>query len=119
MKKPAALYIKFLAHNAKRQLSNVLDPVEQRVIETFAYSWHEKQQIPVVDAMHNVPGLSPSTVHRRLKTLRAKGMLTLVPDAVDTRIKYVHPGPELLKHLDHVGVFMHAIAMGSDDAASR
>ena len=117
--KPAALYLEFLAHPAKRQLADALDPVEQRLIETFAHNWHEQRQLTVVDAMHNVPGLSPSTVHRRLKTLRAKGMLQLVPDAVDTRIKYVHPGPQLVTHLEQVGVFMHALATGAADAARR
>ena len=37
--------------------------------------------------------ISPSTVHRRLKTLRAKGMIMLVNDTTDSRTKYVMPTP--------------------------
>jgi DNA-binding MarR family transcriptional regulator len=33
--------------------------------------------------------VSPSSVHRRLKTLRAKGLIALEEDKVDGRIKYI------------------------------
>lgn len=109
MNKPAALYIEYLANPVRRELSFILDPVEQRLIESFAQEWHKQSRLTVMTAMHNVPGMSPSTVHRRLKTLYAKGMIMLVPDTTNTRIKYVQPGVELVKDFSRIGQIMATI----------
>ena len=43
----------------------------------------------VLETMKATPDLSPSTVHRRLKTLRKKGLVTLDVNQIDNRIKYI------------------------------
>lgn len=89
-------YLKFLnLVKAIRDLPTfpTLDAVEQTLLESFAAVWHTGKQITVLEAMHMSKEISPSTVHRRLKSLRAMGMLELVSDEVDTRIKYVTASP--------------------------
>ena len=88
-----------LATRALPPMHQLLDPVEQRVVETLAAHWANKSPISVVNAMHAKHYLSPSTAHRKLKAMRLRGLLELVPDAVDTRIKYIHPTPKLLAAL--------------------
>ena len=68
-----------------------LDPVEERVLSVLAASWAVGTRVTVLQAMERVAGLSPSTVHRRLKTLRAKGMVALAVDEADHRTRYVVP----------------------------
>jgi hypothetical protein len=96
-------YVEFITSKAAQALRS-LDPIEQRLVELLATRWHAGKNVTVLQAMSIAPNLiSPSTVHRRLKTLRAKGMLVLVSDDIDTRTKYVRPSPELLtmfKRLD-------------------
>ncbi len=76
---------------ALRQSSTfpAIDAVEERMLNAMAATWHTGKRITVMEAMHMFPGISPSTVHRRLKSLRGKGMIELISDEVDTRIKYV------------------------------
>lgn len=66
-----------------------VDAVEERMLNSMAATWHTGKRITVMEAMHMFPGISPSTVHRRLKSLRAMGLIELISDEVDTRIKYV------------------------------
>ena len=68
-----------------------LDPVEERVLNALASVWARGGRISVLQAMDGVEDLSPSTVHRRLKTLRAKGMVMLDEDHADSRTKYIVP----------------------------
>ena len=77
-------------------MHKLLDPAEQRVVEHLASMWSAGLKVPVIDAMTAIQGMSPSTVHRRLKELRARELLTLVPHEVDTRIKFVMPTEKLL-----------------------
>ena len=69
----------------------VLDPVEERLLNLFATVWHSGKQITVLQAMGMSTDVSSTTAHRRLKSLRKKGVITLVPDQSDNRIKYVQP----------------------------
>ena len=68
-----------------------LDPVEERLLNLFATVWHANNKITVLQAMGMSTDVSATTAHRRLKSLRKKGVITLIPDAVDNRIKYVMP----------------------------
>jgi DNA-binding MarR family transcriptional regulator len=47
--------------------------------------------------------VSSTTAHRRLKSLRKKGIITLVSDVVDTRIKYVMPTPVASRYFAQLG----------------
>jgi len=65
--------------------------VEERLLNLFAAVWHSGKQITVLQAMGMSTDVSSTTAHRRLKSLRKKGVITLVPDEADNRIKYVQP----------------------------
>ena len=66
-----------------------MDPIEERMLNAMAAAWHAGTRLTVMSVMHMFATISPSTVHRRLKSLRAKGLIELVPDQEDNRIKYV------------------------------
>jgi len=68
-----------------------IDPVEERLLNIFAICWLKEQKLTVLEAMNMSPDVSPTTVHRRLKSLRSKGFIDLSVDAIDTRIKYIVP----------------------------
>lgn len=85
-------YLKFLRLvNAVRQLPGYpeMDGTEVRLLNALAQEWHTGNRVGVVQAMGMLPDVSPSSVHRRLKTLRAKKLIWLEEDKVDGRIKYV------------------------------
>lgn len=85
-------YLKFLRLvNAARQLPSYpqMDATEVRLLNTLAQEWHSGNKVSVVQAMGMLPDASLSSVHRRLKTLRAKGLIALEADKVDGRIKFV------------------------------
>lgn len=92
--KHSVSYLKFLhLVEAIRGLSDfpVLDAVEDRLLNLFATAWHQGKKLTVLEAMAISPDVSPTTVHRRLKTLRKKELITLTYDSVDNRIKYIEP----------------------------
>ncbi len=105
-KEHSALYFKFLnLVAASRQLPGVpeIDAVEDRILAFLARSWYVGQRITVVEAMHGMAEISPSTVQRRLKALRAKGMLQVESDEHDNRFKYVEPTDLSLKYFSALG----------------
>ncbi len=88
------IYPKFLSHVLQvRQSSEFpqLDPHEERLLDQLATSWTQGKKITVLFAMRKFDDASASTVHRRLKTLRVKGMLDLELDEDDNRVKYIVP----------------------------
>lgn len=80
-----------------------LDPVEERLLHLFGTAWHVEQKITVLQAMAIYGDVSSTTAHRRLKSLRQKGIITLVSDLVDTRIKYVMPTPLSSRYFAQMG----------------
>jgi DNA-binding MarR family transcriptional regulator len=85
-------YLKFLRLvNTVRQLPiyPAMDATEIHLLNVLAEEWHSGNKISVVQAMGMLPDVSPSSVHRRLKTLRAKGLIALDEDKLDGRIKYI------------------------------
>ena len=85
-------YVKFLnLVSAVRQLPGQpeIDLVEDQILGFLARAWYAGQKVTVVEAMNSLPDLSPSTVQRRLKSLRTKGMLDLQADEFDSRYKYI------------------------------
>lgn len=85
-------YLKFLnlAQSVRQSPAfPLLDVAEERLLDQLAASWCVGKRITVVKAMQMSPDASSTTIHRRLKTLRAKGMLDLEMDEDDNRVKYV------------------------------
>ncbi len=90
----ADLSLRFLnLARAVRELPDfpALDPVEERLLNQFAAVWHQDRPLTVLQAMGLSKDVSSTTAHRRLKSLRSKGMVVLVSDEIDNRVKYVRP----------------------------
>jgi DNA-binding MarR family transcriptional regulator len=68
-----------------------MDPVEERLLAMLGVNWHHGKKVSVLEAMGLSTEISATTAHRRLKTLRKKGMIDLDTDKVDSRVKYVVP----------------------------
>lgn len=66
-----------------------MDPVEERLLNALAVAWYAGKDVRVIEALGLPAAISSSTAHRRLKSLRRKGMVGLEQDKVDSRIKYV------------------------------
>jgi DNA-binding MarR family transcriptional regulator len=66
-----------------------LDPQEERLMQELALHWSRGESVTVLSAMNMLAGASPSTVQRRLKTLRSKGLLSFEPSAQDARVRHV------------------------------
>ena len=80
-----------------------LDPVEERLLNLFAAVWHSGQKITVLQAMGMSTDVSSTTAHRRLKSLRKKGVITLVADESDNRVKYVQPTSVANQYFSQLG----------------
>ena len=105
-KQYSQIYLKFLQLvQAVRQLPDfpALDPVEERLLNLFATVWQTEQKITVLQAMGMSTDVSSTTAHRRLKSLRQKGVLTLESDLIDNRIKYVMPTPMTHQYFAQLG----------------
>ena len=94
--KTATLYLKFL--NLVRALDDgptfpALDATEERLLGELANAWAEDRRVTVLEAMSLETDVSATTIHRRLKSLRKKGVVSLEVDEADNRIKYVLPTP--------------------------
>lgn len=87
-------YLRFLSLARKlRDQDKIpdLDPFEERVLNLLGSFWHKGEQITVLQAMRLAPDLSHTTVHRRLTTLKKKGLLQFNVDEQDGRVKYITP----------------------------
>lgn len=92
--KHSLTYLKFLSIvEALKEVPSfsLLEPIEERLLNAFASAWHKGKQLTVLEAMQISPTVSPATVHRRLKSLYAKGFIDYSADATDSRIKYLVP----------------------------
>lgn len=68
-----------------------VDASSERVLEYLGQAWQAGESPKVVQVMLHMPGLSSTTIHRRLKLLAAHDLLTLEMNPEDNRIKYVRP----------------------------
>jgi hypothetical protein len=104
--KHSVLYLRFL--NLVQAIQDLpgftpMDPVEERLFNTFATAWHAGRQITVLEAMGMLSDISSTTAHRRLKTLRGKGWITFQVDESDGRIKYVVPTDQANQYFAQLG----------------
>ncbi len=108
-KESSLLYFKFLnLVAATRRLPGIpeIDAVEDRILAFLARSWYAGERISVVEAMNGMPEISPSTVQRRLKALRFKGLLQVENDQQDNRLKYVQPTDLSMRYFAALGQCM-------------
>lgn len=90
-----------------------LDAVEERVFHGLAAAWAQGKKVTVLDAMAILPEISPSTAHRRLKGLRAKGLIQMREDGVDGRMRHVEPTKAAMSYFSKLGRCIGAAAAGS------
>lgn len=90
---------------AVRQLPGApnLDAVEERVLEALAAAWGQGQKVTVLQAMAMSEESSPTTVHRRLKSLRKKGFISLHEDEADNRVKFIQPTAQADEYFARLG----------------
>jgi len=65
-----------------------LDPVEERLLNSFAVVWGAGRSLTASEASLIVADVAPRTVQRRVVSLIDKGLLRVVSDERDNRIKY-------------------------------
>jgi DNA-binding MarR family transcriptional regulator len=80
-----------------------MDAMEERVFEALAACWGQGRPVTVLQAMSMTAEASPTTVHRRLKSLRKKDLIRLHEDESDNRIKYVHATDTGMAYLEQMG----------------
>lgn len=84
-------YLKFFnLMQAIRQKDGLfaLDPVDERVLNSFAVVWGAGQSLTASQASLIVADVAPRTVQRRVVSLIDKGLLRVESDENDNRIKY-------------------------------
>jgi len=109
LKNSSSTYTRFLRLvQAIRDLPTfpALDPLEERLLNQLASKWHEGTKITVLQAMEMSADASAATVHRRLKTLRQKGMLALTGHETDSRIRYLVPTELTTQYFARMGQCM-------------
>jgi DNA-binding MarR family transcriptional regulator len=75
----------------KQSMQTNADPIEEQMLNLLGAMWYEGKKVTVLEAMALLPDISATTLHRRLKTLRAKGFISMDMDELDNRVKYVVP----------------------------
>jgi DNA-binding MarR family transcriptional regulator len=84
-----------------------IDALEERLLNVLAASWAQDKQITVLTATALLDDTSATTLHRRLKSMRAKGLIDLEVDKVDFRVKYVVPTALTQRYFSELGACMH------------
>jgi DNA-binding MarR family transcriptional regulator len=75
----------------KQGMQTNADPIEEQMLNLLGAMWYEGKKVTVLEAMALLPDISATTLHRRLKTLRTKGFISMDMDELDNRVKYVVP----------------------------
>jgi DNA-binding MarR family transcriptional regulator len=107
------IYLNFLRISGDLRKSPAypqLDLPEERLLDLLAFFWNSGKKITVLKAMQMSSDASSTTVHRRLKTLRLKGMLELQMDEDDNRVKYINSTQLSRDYLSHLGKSVVAAA---------
>lgn len=112
-------YLRFLnLVNAIRGLPSfpALDAMEERVLGGLANIWATGGRVTVIEAMKLLPDVSASTVHRRLKGLRQKGLVELQVDEADSRVRCVLPTKTAMAYFAKLGQCLDLAVRGSRGA---
>jgi DNA-binding MarR family transcriptional regulator len=107
-------YINFINSTRDYKLSQScmsFDFIEEQVLQTVMISWCANTHLTVTDVIStSMKGVSQSTVHRRLRSLRKMSMITHAVDEIDTRIKYVYPTRHCIEYFNTLAAcFNHSV----------
>ncbi len=81
-----------------------IDNNERILLEHLAGRWYQGRKTRVLEMMNDSEcGMSPSSVHRRLKALKQKGLLRLEEDPMDNRNKFIMPTDRTMEYFESLG----------------
>ena len=106
-------YLRFLnLVQAVRSLPTfpVTDALEERLLNVLAAAWAQDRSVTVLTAVALLADTSPTTAHRRLKSMRQKGLIALQVDGNDSRIKYVVPTELTQRYFGELGACLQRAA---------
>lgn len=106
LKKTKSLhYLRFLhlMRTVKESMQINADPIEEQMLNLLGALWYEGKKVTVLEAMALLPDISATTLHRRLKTLRTKGFISMDMDEQDNRVKYVVPTAMASEYFSKLG----------------
>ncbi len=87
----------------KQSMPTNADPIEEQMLNLLGALWYEGKKVTVLEAMALLPDISATTLHRRLKTMRTKGFISMEMDELDNRVKYVVPTPMAGEYFSKLG----------------
>jgi predicted transcriptional regulator len=79
-----------------------LDPVEERLLNSFALVWAAGRDLTASEASQIVADVAPRTVQRRVVSLVDKGLLRVESDEKDNRIKYFFATDKTTQYFDEL-----------------
>ena len=103
--KSSAAYLRYLNLTKSIELSPAapsLDLIEREVLSALALRWNKEQPILIADAISLKKIASQATLHSRLKQLKKKGFVKIVPDSSDGRRKYIQPTQKTCNYFDQL-----------------
>jgi predicted transcriptional regulator len=104
---PELAYLRFLnLLDAMRGVLPRMDAPEQSLLHMVVAAWHQDKLLTVTQAMNSSKDLSPATVHRKIQTLQAKGLLEIVSDDKDSRFKYLSPTRKAIEYFEQLSICM-------------
>jgi DNA-binding transcriptional ArsR family regulator len=106
--KAVSVYMRFMHQFNKLERSeSILSNIsyqDRALLDRLAQLWSDDMPPTVVEMMNSQAGfMSPTTVHRRLKTLRKMGMVELRQNTDDNRCKFVTPTEKCIAYFDLMG----------------
>lgn len=105
-KRYSVICLRFLSlSEATRKIPifSAIEPVEERLLCVLASLWHQEKKITVLQAMSLQVNISSTTLHRRLMSLRSKGLIALQVSESDNRVKFVIPTDLTQKYFAALG----------------
>ncbi|MEJ8857459.1 winged helix-turn-helix domain-containing protein [Variovorax robiniae] len=112
---PSQTYVRFLNLVSAIKGLPDLDAVERRVLDVLGGIWATGAKVTVLEAMGLAHDASPATVHRRLKSLRERGLIDLKEDESDNRVKYVVPTNATRTYFAKLGQALNKAARKTTD----
>ncbi len=79
-----------------------LDPVDERVLNSFAVVWVTGRYLNASEASTIVADVAPRTVQRRVVLMVKNGLLRVECDEKDNRIKYFFPTDKTAQYFDEL-----------------
>jgi len=106
----ARQYLKYLHLTQEVRVQPIfqrMDVIDIAILDTWGAAWHNGIPMGVLKALSLSNNRSAGRYHGRMHGLRAIGLIDLVPDDQDGRIKYVVPTKATQDYFAQLGQCMH------------